>query len=142
LSEDLDKNRVAIRYNVLNLPDTIQFRNGNQIVNCYQAGGKKLRTKYYTAMGTVVVPVGTIHTNTANSASLRLDDYVGSILYEKGTSESNVSERGFRLERQSTPTNQAQSTQQTYSQQKKIKRKNKSLWILYGFVICFALLLF
>ncbi len=41
---------VAFRYNVLNLPDTIQFRNGNQIRNLYDASGKKLGTEYFTQL--------------------------------------------------------------------------------------------
>jgi len=90
LTADLDKDIVAIRYNVLNLPDVIQFRNGNQVINSYDATGKKLRTRYYTTMINVNVPVGTIHGDYSTSeASLRLDDYFGNILYENGTSESN-----------------------------------------------------
>jgi RHS repeat-associated protein len=78
-----------IRYNVLNLPDTIQFGNGRQIINSYDAGGHKLTTQYYTPIGTVVVTQGNIHGGytTANSV-LRLDDYCGSYLYENGTSAS------------------------------------------------------
>ena len=88
MTEDLDKNIVAIQYNVLNLPDIIQFKNGNQMINTYNANGQKLRTKYYTAITSVIVPVGTIHGSySANDATLRLDDYFGSILYENGTAE-------------------------------------------------------
>jgi RHS repeat-associated protein len=76
-----------IRYNVLNLPDTIQFGNGRQIINSYDAGGHKLTTQYYTPIGTVIVTQGNIHGSytTANSILL-LDDYCGSYLYENGTS--------------------------------------------------------
>jgi len=49
---------------------------------------QKLRTKYYTAITLVIVPVGTIHAPYSTSdATLLLDDYLGSILYEKGTAE-------------------------------------------------------
>jgi len=86
---DLDKNIVAIRYNVLNLPDTIQFKNGNQVINTYNADGQKLRTKYYTSMTDVNLPVGKIHgAYSTSNATLRLDDYFGSILYENGTDET------------------------------------------------------
>jgi len=79
----------CIRYNVLNLPDTIQFGNGRQIINSYDAGGHKLTTQYYTPIGTVIIPKGGIHGSytTANSVLL-LDDYCGSYLYENGTSAS------------------------------------------------------
>lgn len=36
---DLDRNICAIKYNLLNLPDTIQFANGNLIVHQYDALG-------------------------------------------------------------------------------------------------------
>jgi len=92
MTQNLDKDIVAIRYNVLNLPDIIQFKNGNQVINMYNANGQKLRTKYYTAISSVVnpviVPVGIIHAPYSTSdATLLLDDYLGSTLYEKGTAE-------------------------------------------------------
>ena len=91
MTQDLDKNIVAIQYNVLNLPDIIQFKNGNQVINTYNANGQKLRTKYYTAITPVIVPVGTIHDGySANDATLSLDDYLGSVLYERGTAEDAV----------------------------------------------------
>ena len=67
------------------MPDTIQFGNGRQIINSYDAGGHKLTTQYYTP----IVTQGNIHGSytTANSV-LRLDDYCGSYLYENGTSAS------------------------------------------------------
>ena len=80
---------MTIRYNILNLPETIQFGNGRQIINSYDAGGHKLTTQYYTPIGTVIVTQGNIHGSytTANSVLL-LDDYCGSYLYENGTSAS------------------------------------------------------
>ena len=85
----VDASPLCIRYNALNLPDTIQFGNGRQIINSYDAGGHKLTTRYYTPIGTVIVTQGSIHGGytTANSV-LRLDDYCGSYLYENGTSAS------------------------------------------------------
>ena len=37
LTSDFDRNIVTGRYNYLNLPDTIQFKNGHQIINKYDA---------------------------------------------------------------------------------------------------------
>ena len=54
---DFDRNIVTIRYNLLNLPDTIQFGNGNQIINKYDASGKKLETKYFTLLYPLTVPL-------------------------------------------------------------------------------------
>lgn len=47
LIADFDRNICTIRKNVLSLPDTIQFVNGNQIVHRYDAMGRKLQTTYY-----------------------------------------------------------------------------------------------
>ena len=48
--KDLDRNIGAIQYNILNLPDIIQFKNGNQIKNTYDADGHKLGTEYFTQL--------------------------------------------------------------------------------------------
>ena len=57
---DLDRNICAIKYNLLNLPDTIQFANGNLIVHQYDALGNKYSTTYYTRNTPIVVPVGNV----------------------------------------------------------------------------------
>jgi RHS repeat-associated core domain len=57
LIADLDREIVTIKYNLLNLPDTIQFRNSNQIINRYAADGTKLRTDYFTLLTPVAVPI-------------------------------------------------------------------------------------
>lgn len=57
---DLDRNIVSIRYNVLNLPDTIQFSNGNQISNRYTADGIKRMSTYITSVFDVAIPLGSV----------------------------------------------------------------------------------
>lgn len=54
-----DKNIATIRYNVLNLPDTIQFKSGNQIVNNCFVDGIHYRTAYRTCLVPPTVPVAT-----------------------------------------------------------------------------------
>jgi len=39
------------------LPDTIQFKNGNRIINRYAADGSKLRTDYFTLVTPLAVPL-------------------------------------------------------------------------------------
>lgn len=56
LISDADRGISVIHYNILNLPDTIQFVNGNQIVNLYDATGHKSKTIVYTVPQTTVVP--------------------------------------------------------------------------------------
>ena len=57
---DLDRGIAAIRYNLLNLPDTIQFADGNQIVHRYDAEGNRLSTDYYTRKLNIPVPLGKV----------------------------------------------------------------------------------
>ena len=57
---DQDRNIAAIRYNLLNLPDTIQFMNGNLIIHRYDATGNRLETKYLTKKIATTVPLGNV----------------------------------------------------------------------------------
>lgn len=57
MTKDLDRDIVTIKYNILNLPELIQFKNGNQIINKYDASGQKLSTRYFTLEYTISVPV-------------------------------------------------------------------------------------
>ena len=57
LTEDLNKRIAKIQYNLLYLPDTIQFKNGNRIINRYAADGSKLRTDYFTLVTPLAVPL-------------------------------------------------------------------------------------
>lgn len=64
---DQDRGIAAIRYNLLNLPDTIQFTNGNQIVHRYDAAGNRLTTNYYTRKVATTVPLGNALKGTFNT---------------------------------------------------------------------------
>ena len=64
---DQDRGIAAIRYNLLNLPDTIQFTNGNQIVHRYDAAGNRLTTNYYTRKVATAVPLGNALKGTFNT---------------------------------------------------------------------------
>ncbi len=46
----------VIKYNILNLPDTILFANGNRIVNLYDAAGHKYKSIVYTIPATAITP--------------------------------------------------------------------------------------
>ena len=69
---DKDRGISAIRYNLLNLPDTIQFANGNQIVHRYDAAGNRLTTNYYTRKVTTTVPLGNTLTGTNNTTNYNI----------------------------------------------------------------------
>ena len=51
--KDLDRDIVTIKYNLLNLPEFTQFKNGNVIKNYYNAGGQKLQSDYYRRLTTI-----------------------------------------------------------------------------------------
>ena len=70
MTADLDRDIVAIRYNMLNLPDTVQFRNGWAIVNYYTADGKRTGSKYLTPQTTVVIPAGQPFGSTSGTAAM------------------------------------------------------------------------
>ena len=70
MTADLDRDIVAIRYNMLNLPDTVQFRNGSAIVNYYTADGKRTGSKYLTPLTTVVIPAGQTFGSTSGTAAM------------------------------------------------------------------------
>ena len=55
--KDLDRDIVTIRYNLLNLPDTVQFKNGSQVINQYDAGGRKLKSLYHTPVTAILGPI-------------------------------------------------------------------------------------
>ena len=60
LIKDLDRDIVTIKYNILNLPEIIQFKNANSIYNYYDASGKKLKMEYRYAIWNWEVPMGGI----------------------------------------------------------------------------------
>ena len=84
--KDLDRDIYTIRYNVLNLPDVVQFKNGNQIKNTYNAGGQKLGTEYFTWLPGADAPI--VNTGdvlnlsySQNSVSQNGTAYIGNVEY-------------------------------------------------------------
>ena len=80
LTKNLDKGIVAIRNNFLNLPDTIQFQNGNQIINSYLADGRKVKAVYKTYSTGIVVPQDTVYHGNA-SYDISTDEWDGHYMY-------------------------------------------------------------
>ena len=80
---DKDRGIATIRYNLLNLPDTIQFTNGNQIVHRYDAEGNRLTTNYYTRKVTTTVPLGNVLTGTNNTTNYYItrDAFHNNVVY-------------------------------------------------------------
>ena len=72
------------------MPDTIQFKNGNQIINRYTANGVKQRVDYYTALTQELLPIGGVcqWVNRPSDVVHTRTDYSGNIEYE--TDQSGV----------------------------------------------------
>jgi len=62
------------------LPDTIQFKNGNQIINRYDAIGRKLSTRYYTILIASEVPISALQPGQTCKLAYNMD-----IIDETGT---------------------------------------------------------
>lgn len=77
LNKDLNKNITNIEYNVLNLPSTVTFGDGNSVSYVYAADGRKLQT------------VHTINEITTTT------DYVGNMIYENGTLKRILVDGGY-----------------------------------------------
>ncbi|GHV57992.1 hypothetical protein FACS1894182_08430 [Bacteroidia bacterium] len=84
MTTDLDREIVTVRYNSLNLPDTVQFMNGNQIINRYSADGRKLQTEYVTAQVPLVMPIGNVANSTGSGFVRYGTVYAGHIEYRFG----------------------------------------------------------
>jgi len=91
LTKDLDRNIYTIKYNILNLPEIVQFKDGHQIINAYDASGKKLSSRYYTILMRSQVPVvNTLQPGQVLSLQYEMD-YIG----ETGTFYLGNIEYGF-----------------------------------------------
>ena len=80
LISDADRGISTIRYNILNLPDTIQFINGNQIVNLYDASGQKYKSVVYTNLESTVPYYDVAHYSfETDTVWYNITEYAGNI---------------------------------------------------------------
>lgn len=95
MTKDADRDIVAIQYNLLNLPNLVQFRNGNQIRNLYDASGQKLRSEFYTRTISLPMPLddGQVISDVSSSNGYELTgtEYLGNMEYTFGGYGANYS---------------------------------------------------
>ena len=91
---NLDKDIVATRYNMLNLPDTIQFGNGNRIINYYLSGGERIRTVSRTYTTPLSVPLDAV-TNSTDPYIEHTETHTGSLIYQDGVSDRLLCDGGY-----------------------------------------------
>ena len=86
LKKDYNKKIVNIAYNSLNLPDGLQFTNGNTTSYVYDAAGEKLSVTHQTAIAGVVIPMTSVMTPLAPAqiSTTFKTDYCGNVIYENG----------------------------------------------------------
>jgi len=94
---DVNSGISTIQYNLLNLPDQIQFTEGHKNMYTYDARGKKLETVNYTVHNIVNVPINTISTLPANPSDYTklTTDYVGNMIYENGALKEILLPEGY-----------------------------------------------
>lgn len=91
---NLDKNIVATRYNLLNLPDTIQFGNGNRIINYYLSGGERVRTVSRTYTTPLSVPLDAV-TNSTDPYIEHTETRTGSWICQDGSPDRLLCSGGY-----------------------------------------------
>jgi len=84
---------VTIRYNVLNLPDTIQFVTGHQNYYTYDASGKKFEVQNITSRNILNLPQDTI-TRLTSSTKLTTD-YCGNVIYQNDSLKEVLTPEGY-----------------------------------------------
>lgn len=89
---DKDRGIAVICYNLLNLPDTILFTNGNQIVHFYDAAGNRLKTNYYTRKVAATIPLeNTVKSPNSSDYYITNDVYNRHVVYNsKSFSEYGI----------------------------------------------------
>lgn len=79
---DLNKKIGWIQYNLLNLPQKVQFRNGTRNEYIYDGQGVKRRSAYSYSTSSVLIPLGDTSQGSSTSTTYQLD-YCGNYVYEK-----------------------------------------------------------
>jgi len=95
----------GITYNVLNLPEKIQFMYGHHIQYSYDAVGMKHRVLYYTVRGNLNIPLGTYTFSSPEAPTVLYTDYCsnGHIVYDYCSLKRILNPEGY-VEKQSNGT--------------------------------------
>ena len=94
MTADLDRGIVAIRYNLLNLPDTVQFENGNRIVYFYYAGGERAGAVTTTYSTPISVPLDSVYLGEDPHFDM-WEHRHGNLFYKMGSPSRLLFDNGF-----------------------------------------------
>jgi RHS repeat-associated protein len=94
---DANRGISTIRFNLLNLPEVVQFTAGHQNWYVYSAGGSKLSATSYTLNTAITVPQGTITPVPPNPADYVkvVNDYIGNIIYQNSSLKQIQTSEGY-----------------------------------------------
>jgi RHS repeat-associated protein len=94
---DANRGISTVRFNLLNLPEIVQFTVGHQNRYVYGAGGKKLSATSYTLNTAITVPQGTISQLPSNPADYVkvVNDYIGNIIYQNSSLKQIQTSEGY-----------------------------------------------
>lgn len=101
--QDKNKKIAIIKYNLLNLPDKIQFTNGNTISYLYDASGTKRTVTYITAIPNITIPMGSyLELGDSKIAAYSTTEYYGNLILENGLFTKILNDEGY-LELKGSP---------------------------------------
>lgn len=96
LTQDFNKGIACVEYNLLNLPNVVQFVNGNRTDYLYDAAGVKRRVTHLTSKEYMEVAMGTTLNLAANQVDEEIiTDYCGSVIYENEEVSKILTEQGY-----------------------------------------------
>ena len=103
MTQDKNKKIAIIKYNLLNLPDKIQFTNGNTISYLYDASGTKCTVTYITAIPNITIPMGSyLELGDSKIAAYSTTEYYGNLILENGQLTKILNDEGY-LELKGSP---------------------------------------
>ncbi len=102
---DFNKGIAWIKYNSLNLPQKIQFQNGNKTEYMYDAAGVKYKAKWGYAVTTQNIPLGATTTENNSLTGVTYTDYCGNYVYENGILKKILTPEGYVSTITSVPLN-------------------------------------
>ena len=92
---DLNKGIAWIKYNLLNLPEKIQFQNGNKIEYLYDALGVKRQAKWAYSTSTLNIPLGSTVQENNSLQGTTTTLYCGNYIYEQGQIKRLLTTEGY-----------------------------------------------
>ena len=92
---DLNKGIAWIKYNLLNLPEKIQFQNGEKTEYLYDASGVKRQGKWAYGTANPIIPLGNVSQEVNNVTVYRTIEYCGNYIYEQGNIKRILTTEGY-----------------------------------------------